>query len=796
MQADKITEENIVLFFNKYKYNSDQIFHLERRLLNESYDFNTWQEMLAENSKITRAHYAENEQLLDEFIRPAINNPELLSENAIHTFLLHITFFLFENNIDFLLTDTLVNAILSKCKKLKDVDRFEGLINLGISKTVTMYSDYEEANKYFDEALKIYPDFSKTPNEDINIHLIFCRIFKMLCMGLYKIPDYAEFLQFEKESENLLRSGTSTLYKKMWGENADFQFHVDLLCRYFRVYGIFLAGQCSFSLSNNDSSQQKSSLEEIISWLKDEYSKETEEGTVNPMIHTFYYKQKFLAGELSESEFFDVLYKNFENLSKKSPQIYPEPSFPIDDDPVDPVFANMLDKMKIFNWSFSLANILIPELLKISCGKEKNLHKKLTEKLLTYYESGIYAEKGFQTDLFTFENIRAVANTMQTENEFISFVQTIFVHREITSAIHFSMVSSLAGICLSHLIEHNAELFITEDFKTAEEVRKNRTKLLQFIRYAGFLHDIGKIGRTNLVNLHFRKITDEEFSRISEHTLLGEVLIKDIPYLQKYRDIIVGHHKYFDGSKGYPQNVDVTKSNYKIFVDLISICDTIDTSTDYQGRNYSKKKTFDDILIELKEMKTRYSPELVKIIDEDEALKEELRYMTTTGRNYTSYETYHQFIQPNTSFSAEDAKKACLFNTENKEQLLDFFKKLFPNNSEGEINIHIDNLTDGKNAIIYTIKNQKEKIFAILAGRIRFNLSKNENEFFVSEIIVLPEFRKKGWGTELINYASENLKTKNISRIKINIPSDYNTEGFFWIEGFTKIKHCTMEKEL
>ncbi|MCR5494509.1 MAG: GNAT family N-acetyltransferase [Treponema sp.] len=793
MNADCITEEEIVYFFNKYKYNSDQIFHLERRILNESYDFAKWQEMLAANSKLTRAHFSENEYLLDEFVRPAIKNPELLSPEAIHSFLLHITFYLFENNIDSHITDDLVNAILEKCPDIPPVDRFEALINLGISKTVTMYGPYEEAIKYFEEASEIFPDFSAAPNHDTRIHLVFCKVFQLLCMCLYKVPDYKKFVKIIKDTEKMLKGGNTALYKKMWGDHSDFPFHISLLFRYFRIYGIFLAGQCNFELKDDDE-ENKKALEEIITWTTCEYATEFTEGKINPMVYTFFQKHNYLENKISKEEYFEALYTQFTNLSNSPLFIYPEPAFPIDDDPVDPLFANMLDKMKIFNWSFSYAYILIPELFKISDSKE--VHKKLTENLVKYYECSVYAEKGFQTDMFVFDNIRTVAETIENESDFISFVQTIFVHREITSAIHFSMVSNLAGICLSHFIESNPELFVTENYKTSEEVRDNRTKLLEFIKYAGYLHDIGKIGRTNLVNLHFRKITDSEYQRLSEHTNLGSELIANIPYLEKYRDIILGHHKFYDGSEGYPKNVDMSSSQYKIFIDLISICDTIDTSTDYRGRNYSRKKTFDDILVELKEMNTRYSPELVKIIDEDEALKDELRYLTSTGRNYTSYETYLRFIQPNTNFSEDDIKEAIELVNPDKNSLKSFFKKVFPSNSDSEISTHIDDILDGENTTLFAIQNKKNEIFALLSGRKIYNLTKNFYEFSISEIIVRPEYRRKGWGTELLKFTTENLKTKNISVIKINIPSDYSTESFFWIEGFTKKKHCTMEKDI
>ena len=112
MKAEFLTKEKIVFFFNKYKYNSDLIIQLERRLLKESYNFEKWQTMLSENSKLTRRLFAENEELLDEYIRPAIEHPGLLTSEAVDTFLTHITFFLFENHLDSLVVDDLLSALM------------------------------------------------------------------------------------------------------------------------------------------------------------------------------------------------------------------------------------------------------------------------------------------------------------------------------------------------------------------------------------------------------------------------------------------------------------------------------------------------------------------------------------------------------------------------------------------------------------------------------------------------------------------------------------------------------------
>ena len=58
------------------------------------------------------------------------------------------------------------------------------------------------------------------------------------------------------------------------------------------------------------------------------------------------------------------------------------------------------------------------------------------------------------------------------------------------------------------------------------------------------------------------------------------------------------------------------------------------------------------------------------------------------------------------------------------------------------------------------------------------------------------DYRRRGWGTELINHVSECLKKNDIHHIKAAVPKESNAEGFFWIEGFVKDEQQIMVKEI
>ena len=43
MVPEKLEKSDVEFFFNKYKHNIDQIFYLERKLINESYKYEKWE---------------------------------------------------------------------------------------------------------------------------------------------------------------------------------------------------------------------------------------------------------------------------------------------------------------------------------------------------------------------------------------------------------------------------------------------------------------------------------------------------------------------------------------------------------------------------------------------------------------------------------------------------------------------------------------------------------------------------------------------------------------------------------
>ena len=82
--------------------------------------------------------------------------------------------------------------------------------------------------------------------------------------------------------------------------------------------------------------------------------------------------------------------------------------------------------------------------------------------------------------------------------------------------------------------------------KTPEEIED--------IFYAAMLHDVGKIGIPKEIIRKTSRLTDEEFSVIREHTVVGERILKTISELPRLSIGARWHHERYDG-RGYPDGL-------------------------------------------------------------------------------------------------------------------------------------------------------------------------------------------------------------------------------------------------
>ena len=130
--------------------------------------------------------------------------------------------------------------------------------------------------------------------------------------------------------------------------------------------------------------------------------------------------------------------------------------------------------------------------------------------------------------------------------------------------------------------------------------------------FAGLIHDVGKIGISELILTKPGKLTPEEFEIIKSHSALGGDILKGIKEFKIFEQVARSHHERFDGN-GYPDKLKGTEIPFP--ARIVTICDTFDAMT--SDRSYRKALSDQAALRELLDNKgSQFDPTLVDVFIE------------------------------------------------------------------------------------------------------------------------------------------------------------------------------------
>ncbi len=96
------------------------------------------------------------------------------------------------------------------------------------------------------------------------------------------------------------------------------------------------------------------------------------------------------------------------------------------------------------------------------------------------------------------------------------------------------------------------------------------------LRYAGALHDIGKIGMSELILNKPGKLSEQEWEIVRLHPEIGASIIRDVEFLKETVPIIRHHHERYDG-KGYPDGLG--NSSLTMLTHIVIAADAFDAMT-------------------------------------------------------------------------------------------------------------------------------------------------------------------------------------------------------------------------
>lgn len=135
---------------------------------------------------------------------------------------------------------------------------------------------------------------------------------------------------------------------------------------------------------------------------------------------------------------------------------------------------------------------------------------------------------------------------------------------------------------------------------------------LETVKFAGLLHDIGKIGIKESILGKCETLTHEERAELRNHPKYGAFIMEQVDFLKDIAPLTLYHHEKFDGT-GYPQGL--AGEDIPLGARILAVADTFESMI--ADRPYRKAFPLEHVVKEMKKVAgTQLDPRIVEVFFE------------------------------------------------------------------------------------------------------------------------------------------------------------------------------------
>mgnify|MGYP002768667359 FL=1 len=623
-----VTQGNIIHFYGKYKENLETEAQILEGILDAG-DQEAWMEKLRQKSKVMRRLYIENETLLNLYIRPFLSGEVNLDDALAEELLNQIREANNEGYEDDLALVEVTELLDGYFQKNKNLNAYIWTLNLlgNFYNRPFSVEDGKKGALYFKRLRELSCHYFEIEDFDVRKRILFSYYNYPITLMNFNLVNARELMQLIDEALAFYND------EKVRALDED-KFDFDELIKELN-YDLLGNSVLGYSRENIDPQL----LERASKVLGEYYSRQLEENP-NPYempdeIYCNYKRCLFFQGKLDCTSFIED-YIGYCRYCIEHDTL---------DSQEDVDFSDSRYFQVVVNHLYNIMETL--DMYKDEYHGPDDIKDYCVDEYVRMIRSLPRTENDQFINDVVWRSLREFLKYLSRDEVSSMLLMKVMVSRDELTVIHCAMVEQIARRILSSVIRRQPELLVGScGCANVVEVLENQDKILDFVSQAAQIFDVGKIQLASIINKQTRQLTAREMERIYCHPANGVKLLAEIPALQKYNDIILGHHKSWDGKMGYPKDFDNCASRNRFLIEIFHVSDGIDAATDFIGRSYKSNKKIAQVIEELAYGKgTWYCPELVELIQNDKELQADLAYLVGTGRLRTSCSIYGSAVE-------------------------------------------------------------------------------------------------------------------------------------------------------
>lgn len=199
--------------------------------------------------------------------------------------------------------------------------------------------------------------------------------------------------------------------------------------------------------------------------------------------------------------------------------------------------------------------------------------------------------------------------------------------------IHSNRVAEGAAVLCGIIMDEEPAFFDDIDFiRDIPDRQEKRETVLAYARGCGEFHDVGKINFLELYTRTARQWLEEEYAIARLHTVRGGAMLSERESTRRYAPAALGHHAWYDGSRGYPDSYHRLECRSRQMVDVIALVDWLVSAPETGKLRRGRDITFDGAVEEAIQLEgRRFSPLLTARL-RDAAVVEQIKAALEQGR--------------------------------------------------------------------------------------------------------------------------------------------------------------------